>query len=124
MIRARRAFARQAVVVFFIGPPVVYNALQCSALQCMSLHSSSTFSFDRLASEHDRICARMKKDTQFTFRIPSDVKSDLEKIASSEGRSVAQICEVFLRAGIESYGKKGSSFLQRFLLRRKKDSPE
>jgi hypothetical protein len=65
----------------------------------------------------------MKKDTQFTFRIPSDVKSDLEEIASSEGRSVAQICEVFLRAGIESYGKKGSSFLQRFLSRQKKEPP-
>jgi hypothetical protein len=66
----------------------------------------------------------MKKDTQFTFRIPSDVKSDLGEIASSEGRSVAQICEAFLRAGIESYEKKGSSFLQRFLSRPKKEPPE
>jgi hypothetical protein len=66
----------------------------------------------------------MKKDTQFTFRIPSDVKTDLEEIASSEGRSVAQICEVFLRAGIDTYGKKGSTFLQRFLSSRKKDPPQ
>lgn len=64
----------------------------------------------------------MKKDTQFTFRIPSDLKSNLEEIASAEGRSVAQICEVFLRAGIETYRKRGSIFFfQRFLSRRKKE---
>ncbi len=66
----------------------------------------------------------MKKDTQFTFRIPSNLKSNLEEIALTEGRSAAQICEVFLRAGIESYRKRGSSFLQRFLSRRKKEPPE
>ncbi len=66
----------------------------------------------------------MKKDTQFTFRIPSNLKSNLEEIALTEGRSVAQICEVFLRAGIKSYRKRGSSFLQRFLSRRKKEPPE
>ncbi len=66
----------------------------------------------------------MKKDTQFTFRIPSDLKSRLEEIALSEGRSVAQICEAFLRAGTESYKKKGFSFLRRFLSREKKDSSE
>jgi len=66
----------------------------------------------------------MKKDTQFTFRIPSNLKSNLEEIALTEGRSVAQICEVFLRAGIESYRKRGSSFLQRFLSRRKKEVPQ
>jgi hypothetical protein len=36
-------------------------------------------------------------------------------IAAREGRSVAQVCEAFLKAGSESYKKKGSSFLQRFL---------
>jgi len=63
----------------------------------------------------------MKKDTQFTFRIPSDLKGNLEEIASSESRSVAQICEAFLRAGMENYRKKGFSFFRRFLLREKKD---
>jgi hypothetical protein len=64
----------------------------------------------------------MKKDTQFTLRIPSDLKNNLEQIASSEGRSVAQICEVFLKAGVESYRKKGFTFFQSFLSRRKKES--
>jgi hypothetical protein len=64
----------------------------------------------------------MKKDTQFTLRIPSELKSNLEEIASSEGRSVAQICEAFLRTGIETYRKRGSTFFQRFLSRQKKES--
>jgi predicted DNA-binding protein len=63
----------------------------------------------------------MKKDTQFSFRIPSDLKNRLEEIASTEGRSVAQICEAFLRAGSESYKKKGFSFLRRFLTRQTRE---
>ena len=61
----------------------------------------------------------MKKDTQFTFRIPTDLKKELQDIAVQEGRSMAQICEAFLRAGSEGYKKEGSKFLQRFLGRRK-----
>jgi hypothetical protein len=57
----------------------------------------------------------MKKDTQLTFRIRSDLKKELETIAAREGRSVAQVCEAFLKAGSDSYKKKGSSFVQRFL---------
>ena len=52
----------------------------------------------------------MKKDTQFTLRIPSDLKARLKEIAATEGRSVAQICEALLRAGIENYKKKGFNF--------------
>ncbi len=63
----------------------------------------------------------MKKDTRLTFRIRSDVKNELESIASKEGRSVAQICEAFLRAGAEGYKKKGSKFLQKFLARKREE---
>jgi hypothetical protein len=59
--------------------------------------------------------ASMKKDTRLTFRAPSNLKENLEDIAAREGRSVAQICEAFLRVGISLYGKKGSSLLQKFL---------
>ena len=59
--------------------------------------------------------AGMKKDTRFTLRIRSDLKKELEIIAAREGRSVAQVCEAFLKAGSESYKKKGSGFLQRLL---------
>ena len=53
---------------------------------------------------------RMKKDSQFTFRIPSDLKVRLEEIALSEGRSVAQICVALLQEGIEMYKRKAPVF--------------
>jgi hypothetical protein len=78
--------------------------------------------FGRRGIENDaRICS-MKKDMRFTFRIGSDLKRDLETIAAREGRSVAQICDAFLKAGSETYRKKGSKYLQRFLSRQKKDN--
>jgi predicted DNA-binding protein len=58
---------------------------------------------------------QMKKDMQFTFRIPTELKAKLQGIAAHEGRSMAQICEAFLRAGSESYKKEGAKFLNRFL---------
>jgi hypothetical protein len=64
--------------------------------------------------------ASMKKDLRFTFRIGSDLKKDLETIAAREGRSVAQICDAFLKAGSEAYRKNGPKYLQRFLSRQEK----
>ena len=60
----------------------------------------------------------MKKDTRLTFRVHSDLKKNLEDVAAREGRSVAQICEAFLSAGLEVYKKKDPRFLQRFFSRR------
>jgi hypothetical protein len=57
----------------------------------------------------------MKKDSQLTFRIPSTLKIQLEEIASAEGRSTAQICEAFLRAGTDIYKKKGNKVIKDFL---------
>lgn len=57
----------------------------------------------------------MKKDTQLTFRIRSDLKKQLESVAEREGRSVAQVCEAFLEASFENYKKEGTKLLQRFL---------
>ncbi len=57
------------------------------------------------------------KDTRLTFRVTSDLKKKLESVAASEGRSVAQICEAFLRNGLASYQKEGTKFVRRFLAR-------
>jgi hypothetical protein len=57
----------------------------------------------------------MKKDSQLTLRIPSNLKIQLEEIASSEGRSTAQICEAFLKAGTDTYKKKGNKVIKDFL---------
>ena len=58
------------------------------------------------------------KDTRLTLRIQSDLKKKLESVAASEGRSVAQICEAFLLAGLTSYQKEGTKYVSRFLARR------
>ena len=62
----------------------------------------------------------MKKDAQFTFRMPSDLRIELQNIAAHEGRSIAQVCEAFLRAGAAAYSKSGGEFLQRFVTRSSK----
>jgi hypothetical protein len=54
----------------------------------------------------------------------SDLKRDLEAIAAREGRSVAQICEAFLKAGSDAYRRMGPKYFQRFLSRRKEEPSE
>jgi len=70
----------------------------------------------------DKIRVKMSaKDTRLTFRVASDLKKKLESAAASEGRSVAQICEAFLRAGLASYHKEGTKYVQRFLSRQESE---
>ena len=59
--------------------------------------------------------APMKKDTRLTFRVNSDLKRDVEAIATREGQSVARICEAFIMAGSDAYKKQGTKFLRRML---------
>ena len=59
----------------------------------------------------------MKKDARLTFRVRSDLKTDVEEIAKREGHSVAQICVAFLLAGSDAYKKQGSKFVKRALAR-------
>jgi hypothetical protein len=57
----------------------------------------------------------MKKNAPLAFRIPSDLKKDLQQIATREARSISQICEILLTIGTENYGKEGSKYLHRYL---------
>ena len=57
------------------------------------------------------------KDMRLTFRVHSDLKKRLESVAAEEGRSVAQVCEAFLQAGLIKYEKEGTKYVQRFLAR-------
>jgi len=61
----------------------------------------------------------MTKDTRLTFRVNSALKKSLEAVAAREGRSVAQICEAFLKASYENYQKDGTKLVQRFLGQKK-----
>ena len=59
----------------------------------------------------------MNRDARLTFRVRSELKKQLEKIAAQEGRRVAQVCEAFVKAGIQLYDKDGPDYL-RALVRR------
>ncbi len=63
----------------------------------------------------------MKKDSALSFRLPRRLKTELEKVALSEGRSLAQVCEALLVGGLEIYKAQGTKYLQRLVSRRKKE---
>ena len=66
----------------------------------------------------------MRKDTALSFRIPQRLKTELEKVSSSEGRSLSQICEALLSRGLDIYRKEGSIYLQHFFSRQKREPSE
>jgi hypothetical protein len=66
----------------------------------------------------------MRKDSALSFRVPRRLKADLQKIASMEGRSLAQVCEALLSGGMELYKEEGPRYLQRLLSRQKKEPSE
>jgi len=55
------------------------------------------------------------KDARLTFRVRSQLKKKLEIVALAESRSVAQICEAFLQAGLVTYEKEGAKYISHFL---------
>ena len=55
------------------------------------------------------------------IRINPELKKTLEQVADAEERSVAQICELLLRTGIDAYKKDGTKYLQRSMSRQKKE---
>lgn len=62
-----------------------------------------------------KIRAKMKKDDRIGIRVPRQVKEKLTQIALKEGRSLAQLCQIFLVAGVASYETHGAKYLQRFV---------
>lgn len=59
----------------------------------------------------------MPKNARLTFRVNADLKHEIEAIALKEGRSVAQICEVFLSKGCDRYQVEGAKLLQSYFSR-------
>ena len=55
---------------------------------------------------------------RLTLRLHSELKKELESVANKESRSVAQVCEAFLQAGLSAYRKDGTRYIHRFLARR------
>jgi hypothetical protein len=61
----------------------------------------------------------MKKEDRIGVRVSAELKKALIQIARNEDRSLAQICEIFLRDGVLSYKEDGTKFFQRLRARHK-----
>lgn len=61
----------------------------------------------------------MKKEDRIGVRVSVELKKALIQIAKNEERSLAQICEIFLRDGVLSYKEHGTKFFQRLRARHK-----
>jgi hypothetical protein len=55
----------------------------------------------------------MAKDAPLAFRISGELKRKLQEIAEDEGRSISQICELFLWAGVDYFEDHGPEFLRK-----------
>jgi hypothetical protein len=59
------------------------------------------------------------KKNFLAFRVPPDLKSEIQEIANSEARSLSQVCELLLSEGVQAYKKDGPKFLQRLVAKQK-----
>jgi len=59
-----------------------------------------------------------KKDF-LAFRIPPELKNEIQKIADGEARSISQVCELLLAEGVEAYKRDGPRFMQRLVAKQK-----
>ena len=60
------------------------------------------------------------KNKQVGFRLSADLKRELEDVARREGRTLSQICELFVAGGLETYMREGAKYIQRLLAHYKK----
>jgi hypothetical protein len=59
------------------------------------------------------------KKNFLAFRVPPDLKNEIQEIANSEARSLSQVCELLLSEGVQVYKKEGPKFLQRLVAKQK-----
>lgn len=64
------------------------------------------------------------KNEQIGFRVPAALKRELQEVAKREGRTLSQVCEMFMAGGLETYKKEGSKYFQRLLSRQKQETSE
>jgi hypothetical protein len=68
--------------------------------------------------------SNMRKDAALSFRVPRGLKTDLERVALNEGRSLSQVCEALLAGGLDVYKREGPKYLQRLFSPRKRNTSE
>ena len=62
----------------------------------------------------------MTVNKQFlAFRVSPALKDEIQEIATSEARSISQICELLLAEGVEAYKNEGSKLMQRLVAKQK-----
>jgi hypothetical protein len=66
----------------------------------------------------------MRKEDRIGVRVSIELKKALTQIAKNEDRSLAQVCEIFLRDGVFSYKEAGAKFFQRLLARHQREVGE
>ena len=64
----------------------------------------------------------MNKEDRIGVRVSAELKRTLIQIAKNEGRSLAQVCELFLRGAAWSYKEEGPKYLQRRISRKRRNS--
>lgn len=69
------------------------------------------------------ICT-VAKSAFLGIRMNPELRTQLERIAQKEERSISQVCEVLLRGGVAAYQKEGSRYLQRFLSKQKPETEQ
>ena len=66
----------------------------------------------------------MTKSAFLGIRMNPELRTQLERIAQREERSISQVCEVLLRGGVAAYQKEGSKYLRRFLSKQKSETEQ
>jgi hypothetical protein len=66
----------------------------------------------------------MRKEERIGIRVPKELKKALIQIARTEDRSLAQVCEIFLKGGALSYKEEGPKYFQRLLTRQREQMEE
>jgi len=57
----------------------------------------------------------MRKPEQIGLRVSAELKKTLSQIAKNEDRSLAQVCEIFLKGAVLYYREEGSKYFERLL---------
>jgi hypothetical protein len=66
----------------------------------------------------------MLKAALVTVRVTPDLKAAIERIGLEQGRSLSQVSELLLKAGLDAYRKEGPMFLQKFVSRSASADPK
>src|SRR5450432_3596402 len=116
-LRASITFDRELMTFFLIYSP----SLLCLALLNIVAHNLwlvNWFLFNEyLGSENNPMTT---KNDQIGFRLPIGLKKELHEIAKREGRTLSQICEIFVYGSLETYKRELSPYIQRLLSQQKK----